>query len=271
MDEPATEYQPTTTAAAVAASVAVGRRLGLPVDDPVVVAEGYSARVRLGPAITRVFTAGRVLRGSGLPWMRREIDVLTWLESAGAPVVPCWSPPGPFVADGLEVSLSTWVESAGGIGPAGFGRLLGVLHDALAGCPLDLPVLVGPLTDVTSALGLSRNPVLHAAAATILPLTETWPRRPLHGDAHPGNVLRTGDGPLFTDFEDVCVGPPEWDLASRSLSDDVLAAYPSAVDRDRLEECRALRRLQILACVLTDDVQDPSLYDQLVAALRPFT
>ena len=46
---------------AVAATVAVGLRLGLPVDRPEVVATGYSVRVRLSPApvISRVVTAGR--------------------------------------------------------------------------------------------------------------------------------------------------------------------------------------------------------------------
>lgn len=270
MDRGSKEMRLPSVAEAVAASVAVGRRLGLPTDHPVVVAEGYSTRVRLGPAVTRVFTAGQVLRGPGLPWMRREVDVVSWLTARGAPVVPCWSPAGPFSVDGLTVSLSTWVEPVGDVGPADFGRLLGTLHEALADCPLDLPLLVGPLTDVTSALTLSDDPALHVAAARILPLTKTWPRRPLHGDAHRGNVLVTADGPRFMDFEDVCVGPLEWDLASTSLTDDSVDAYPEPVDRVRLEECRALRRLQVLAGVLTDDVQDPSLYEGLVAALQPF-
>lgn len=76
----------------------------------------------------------------------------------------------------------------------------------------------------------------------------------LHGEAHTGNVLLAPEGPRWTDFEDVCVGAVEWD--------------PGAADRDRVGDCRDLRRLEVLAAVLTDDVQDPSLYDGLVAALR---
>src|SRR4051794_23240594 len=62
-----------TTRDAVAASVAIGARLGLPTDNPVVVSEGYSVRVRLDPApvLTRVVTVGRILRGDPLPWMQR--------------------------------------------------------------------------------------------------------------------------------------------------------------------------------------------------------
>jgi Ser/Thr protein kinase RdoA (MazF antagonist) len=34
----------------------------------------------------------------------------------------------------------------------------------------------------------------------------------LHGDAHMGNVCMTASGPKWLDFEDVCVGPREWDI-----------------------------------------------------------
>jgi hypothetical protein len=253
----------------VAASVAVGRRLGLPVDDPVVVADGYSVRVRLGPAVTRVLTRGRILRGEPLPWLSREVNVVSWLAAAGASVVPTWSTPGPFVAGGLEVTLWPWTEHTDEvIGQAAYGTLLGELHAVLHRYGGDLPMLAGPIADITSALAISADPVLHRAAAALLPITETWPRRPLHGDAHTGNILVTPDGPRWTDFEDVCVGPVEWDLASATITDEALATYPGVVERARLADCRDLRRLQILAGVLTDDVQDPGLYDRLVVALR---
>ncbi|MGY1733018.1 phosphotransferase family protein [Geodermatophilus sp. SYSU D01045] len=40
----------------------------------------------------------------------------------------------------------------------------------------------------------------------------------LHGDAHPGNLLATPDGRRWTDLEDTCAGPPEWDLACLRLT-----------------------------------------------------
>jgi phosphotransferase family enzyme len=258
-----------TTADAVAASVAVGRRLGLAVEDPFVIADGYSVRVRLGPAVTRVLTRGRILRGEALPWLSREVDVVSWLTAAGASVIPTWSPAGPFIAGDLEVTLWAWSEHTGNtIGQAAYGALLGELHAVLDHYDGDLPTLAGPITDVTSALAISDDPVLHEAAADLLPLAVTWPRRPLHGDAHTGNVLLTPDGPRWTDFEDVCGGPVEWDLASTTVTDEAVAAYPGPVDRARLSDCRDLRRLQILAGVLTDDIQNPDLYDELVEALR---
>jgi Phosphotransferase enzyme family len=258
-----------TTARAVAASVEVGRRLGLPVHDPVVVADGYSVRVRLGPALTRVFTRGRVLRGDALPWLEREVAVGRWLAAAGAPVVPPWPDAGPHLAGGLEVTVWTWADGvAGAVGQAAFGTLLGELHAVLSRYEGHLPTLSGPLTDVTAALARSDDPVLHGAAAVLLPLAATWPGRPLHGDAHTGNVLLTPAGPRWTDLEDACLGPAEWDLASATLTDEAVAAYPGPVDRERLADCRDLRRLQILAAVLTDDVQDPRLHGEITAALR---
>ena len=260
-----------STAQAVAATVAVGHRLGLPVAQPEIVAEGYSVRVRLTPApvVSRVVTAGRILRGDPGPWLRREIDVARYLTGHAAAVVAPWDEPGPFLADGLEVSLWTWVAEQPGAVPAPtFAAMLFDLHAVLGTFPTALPTLVGPLTDIGSALTMTDDPVLHAAAAELLPRAHGWPRRPLHGDAHTGNILRTAHGLLWTDFEDVCVGPVEWDLASVTVTDEAVAAYPGPVDADRLRDCRDLRRLQTLAGVLTDDVQDGQLYGSLVDALQ---
>jgi hypothetical protein len=218
-----------TTADAVSASVACARALGLPADDPEVIAEGYSVRVRLRPApvVTRVVTVGRALRPHPLPWLEREVLVAQFLAASGVPIVAPWEDPGPHIAEGLEVCLWHWTEhDSREVSAAGFGAMLGPLHDALARYPGDLPTLIGPLTDISPALAISSDPTLHRAAAELVPLTRSWPARPLHGDAHTGNVLMTPDGPLWTDFEDVCVGPVEWDMASMTITDDALAAYP---------------------------------------------
>jgi len=260
-----------TTADAVAASVACARLVGLPADRPEIIAEGYSVRVRLRPAavVTRVVTVGRVLRPDPLPWLTREVAVGQFLEASGVPVVPPWSDPGPYVVDGLEVSLWHWVDHhAGTVSPAAFGAMLGDLHFALASYDADLPPLVGPITDIATGLSVSDDPLLHRVAATLVPLALSWPRRPLHGDAHTGNVLLTADGPRWTDFEDVCVGPPEWDLASLTLTDKAVDAYPGPVDRTRLQRCRDLRRLQILASLLADGAGDHPLRAEVAAVLE---
>jgi hypothetical protein len=259
-----------STADAVSASVACARARGLPADDPEVIAEGYSVRVRLRPAavVTRVVTVGRELRPDPLPWLEREVAVAQFLAASGIPVVAPWEDPGPHVAEGLEVSLWHWVDhDSGEVSAAYFGTMLGQLHAALASYQGDLPTLVGPLTDISTALTVSSDPTLHRAADELLPLALSWPRRPLHGDAHTGNVLMTPSGPVWTDFEDICVGPVEWDMASMTVTDDALVAYPGPIDRARLSNCRDLRRLQILASLLVGDHDDPVLRNTLVAHL----
>ncbi|KRF34389.1 phosphotransferase [Nocardioides sp. Soil805] len=259
-----------STADAVSASVACARAVGLPGDDPQVIAEGYSVRVRLLPApvVTRVVTLGRQLRPGPRPWLEREVSVARFLATSGVPIVPAWEDPGPHTAEGLEVSLWQWADhDAGEVPAARFGAMLGVLHEALSVYPHDLPTLVGPVTDISTALEVSSHPTLHRAASVLLPLAMSWPRRPLHGDAHTGNVLLTPGGPLWTDFEDVCVGPVEWDLSSMTVTEEALAAYPGSIDRARLADCRDLRRLQVLASLLVGGYDDAPLLESLVTHL----
>ena len=259
-----------STADAVSASVACARALGLPADDPEVIAEGFSVRVRLRPAavVTRVVTVGRALRPDPLPWLEREVAVAQFLAESGLPIVAPWEDPGPHVAEGLEVSLWHWVDhDSAEVSAADFGTMLGELHEVMAAFRGDLPTLVGPLTDISTALSVSSDPVLHRAADELIPAALSWPRRPLHGDAHTGNVLVTPSGPLWTDFEDVGLGPVEWDMASMTVTEDALAAYPGTIDRTRLEACRDLRRLQVLASLLVGGADDEALYDTLVTHL----
>jgi Ser/Thr protein kinase RdoA (MazF antagonist) len=59
----------------------------------------------------------------------------------------------------------------------------------------------------------------------------------LHGEPHPGNLLGTRSGLLFTDLETCCRGPVEFDVAH--VPSAVSAHYPG-VDQALLRECRIL-------------------------------
>lgn len=254
-----------TTAEALNASLAVARRLGVQGHDAEIIADGYSLRVRVGPIVTRVMTAGVALRGDALPWLQREVAVAQWLSTQHGDIVPPWPDAGPHAVDGLWVSVWLFVESdetAGAAsaadedalaGGAEFGRRIGALHAILRRCPIDLPVLVGPQTDIAAALRDTDHALLHRAAQVLLPKIAHWPTQPLHGDAHTGNLLRTASGLRWIDFEDACIGPVEWDLASATLQPSAAAAYPSALDATRLADCRDLRRLQTLASLLLSE------------------
>jgi thiamine kinase-like enzyme len=82
-----------------------------------------------------------------------------------------------------------------------------------------------------------------------------FPFQPLHGDAHPGNLLNTTIGLLWTDWEDTFLGPVEWDLASiiwnarildenNAHADGILDAYVEAggkIDFDALHHSMIAR------------------------------
>jgi hypothetical protein len=59
----------------------------------------------------------------------------------------------------------------------------------------------------------------------------------LHGEPHPGNLLRTKKGLLFVDLETCCRGPVEFDIAH--APDEVSAHYP-ATNGELLGACRLL-------------------------------
>jgi thiamine kinase-like enzyme len=59
----------------------------------------------------------------------------------------------------------------------------------------------------------------------------------LHGEPHPGNLLSTSAGLLFTDFETCCRGPIEFDVAH--VPDEVSRLYPD-IDQVLLQQCRRL-------------------------------
>jgi thiamine kinase-like enzyme len=70
-------------------------------------------------------------------------------------------------------------------------------------------------------------------------------QQPLHGDASLSNLLMTSSGPRWNDFEDVCFGTVEWDVAGvlsdaraahgDEFSAEVLAAYGDECDPAALE------------------------------------
>lgn len=239
----------------------MARAQGLRVDDPVVLAEGYSVRVHVAPSpvVVRVPTVAATTRPPIRPWLERELAVTTWLHAAGAPVVPPTdlADPGPHEHDGAVVSLWRLVDvDPQPVEEARYAAALADLHDALASYPGDLPVLPGPRTDI--AFGLTACEALlvpddlavaHATRARLAPWLDGHPDGlvPVHGDSHTGNLVRTTSGALlWNDWEDVGLGPVEWDLASLTLGDGVAAAYPRALDPQRLADCRLMRRLQVL-------------------------
>jgi thiamine kinase-like enzyme len=77
----------------------------------------------------------------------------------------------------------------------------------------------------------------------------------LHGEPHPGNVLRTNKGLLFVDLETCCRGPVEFDIAHAPAE---VGEHYRAADQDLLRECRILMLAMIATWRWDRDDQLPN-------------
>ena len=268
-------------AEALAAACAVAAAHGLPTGAPEVLADGANLVVHLAPApvVAKASASGRDVRDAA-EWFARELAVAAALARAGAPVVAP-SPEAPAVVHehaGVPVTLWTFVPDTGDPLPGSdrLGVMLAELHAALRGCDVDLPLLAPVLEDVPRFLARAARTgtppprdvdALRAAFARLTAGLPADPGQPLHGDAHPGNLLA---GPVWCDFEDTCRGPVAWDLASlrrtpRLDGAAALRAYArvsgTAADDDALAPWLALRDLHMTVWYC--------LYAERIPALAP--
>jgi hypothetical protein len=244
----------TREASSLAAAQAVARAHGVACDEAVRIAAGSNVLVHLKPApvVARVMTGTALLHDDPEQWLAREVAVGAFLAGRTDLVVPPSDvlPPGPHEQDGLWMTLWKFVphdEQAPPPEPRELGRLLRALHAALADFPGDL----APLSEVRDWLArllaeLRPSPVLTSQDLDWLrfeievltpPVFEsTLPAQALHGDASMSNLLRTDNGLVWNDLEDVCVGPVAWDLSglvasarargqSAKFIEELLAAY----------------------------------------------
>ncbi|HVH22634.1 MAG TPA: phosphotransferase [Pseudonocardia sp.] len=248
---------------AVAAAATVAAEHGLPVHEPLVLHDLFSVRVHLRPApvVARIPTWVARLR-SDTGGLSRELDVARYLVHAGVPVVPPSPelPAGPHHRDGFTISYWTYC-------PADHDRpaptaddcaaMLPDLHATLREYPGPLPSLA-PLLDLPgwlAQLEAADHPVasadrtrLQRAVERLHPILQPDAAdRPLHGDVHPGNLLATRNGLLWNDFEEVCRGPLEWDLATMG---DEQAVRDLPHDPARLAHCGRARSTQIALLLL---------------------
>lgn len=273
------------SARAVAAAVALAGEHGVRVEDPAVLADLFSVMVHLRPApvVARVSTWTSKVRRPIAEWLGREIAVTGYLAGQGAPVVaPSGElPPGPHTRDGFAISFWTYLEADPDrtVSAADCAAMLVDLHAGLRSYPGELP-LMGPLVnDVPYGLAaLDRaGPELTGVDVTRLRadverlrpfFTEPGGElQPLHGDVHQNNLVITRDGPIWIDFEDVCLGPVEWDLALLNWSDAGAVAAHHRPDPDRLARSCDLRALHLAMCLTAfrDDFGDLADWDTHIA------
>ena len=252
---------------AVDAAVAVARETGLDVREPRLLRDLTNVLVHLAPepVVARVPMTFTRLRGRD--WIERELELTAYLAGAGAAIAgPCRSvAPGPYERDGFLVTLWEYVEHERErtLDARRAGEALREVHDLLADAPThglehfawleEVETLVGLLDLPAEERGLFTE-ALAASRARIESLDLAL--QPIHGDAHLGNVLRGPAGPLWSDFENVCLGPRELDLActeirarsrGREPADDALLAGYGDFDRELVSQLVPVHALFLAA------------------------
>jgi Phosphotransferase enzyme family len=161
----------------------------------------------------------------------RELAVSRYLFARGAPVVGPSKimPSEPYVEEGMLVSL--WPHIVHGEADyedidevARAAHALQRIHDAFDDYPGALPSYSDRIEECATLLcDPAALPILnaedraflirtHERLSNVLATFDILPR-PIHGDAHMGNVFITPSGPLWMDFEAASRGPREWDAA----------------------------------------------------------
>ncbi|MGW7200729.1 aminoglycoside phosphotransferase family protein [Streptomyces chryseus] len=155
----------------------------------------------------------------------REVRVARWLAQQDIPAVRLADMEQPVSADGRPVTF--WVElpehGHGSVGDV--AQLLLQLH-SLPAPDIELDYL-DPFVRVPERLDAADTIPEHDRKwlrGLHRELSAAWDERPaglpdcaVHGDAWPGNLVRTSTGPLMMDLERFSIGPPEWDLVSTAV------------------------------------------------------
>jgi hypothetical protein len=233
---------------AVAAGMATASALDVRVDDALLLHDSNRLAVRLLPCdiLARV---APVAHGAGAAF---EVEVARQLAETDSPVAELQpgAEPRVYVYDGFAVTLWTYYHPVppGDIAPAEYAQALERLHAGMRQIEVNAPHFTDRVEEAQQLVGTpALTPDLAEADRELLGETLSSSRRAvvergspeqlLHGEPHPGNLLRTEKGLLFVDLETCCRGPIEFDIAH--APEEVGLHYP-AVNGDLLRECRLL-------------------------------
>ena len=239
---------------AVTAARSIASALDLTADDAIVLHDSNKLTLRLLPCdvLARVAPVADQVA-------QFEIELAQRLADAGCPVAALEPRVEPRVheRDGFVVTLWTYYEPVTDreIPPADYAHALERLHAGMRTLDVPTPHFTDRVEQAQRLVAnRDRTPELADADRELLGDTLRNLRRVigerggadqlLHGEPHPGNVLRTKNGLLFIDLETCCRGPVEFDLAH--APEEVGDHYPG-VDQDLLRQCRIL----VLAMITT--------------------
>ena len=240
---------------AVGACRAVAAAWGLRVEDAVVLNNSNRLAVHLRPCDV----LARVAPRSRQDGAKVEVEVARRLAETGAPLARLDPRVEPRVheQDDFVVTLWTYYETVppDDIAPDEYAGALERLHAGMRQVDLTGDWLPHFMDRVDEAQRLvddpTNNPEIAGADRELLGTAMRTMRRAivdrgaseqlLHGEPHPGNVLRTKGGLLFVDLEACCRGPIEFDIAHATMTAsgppiEVGALYAGA-DQSLVREC----------------------------------
>ena len=257
--------QASEVARAVAAAISSASALDLMVDDAIVLQNSNRLVLRLlpGDVVARV---ANVLHQSGAAFEVELAQRLAKTESPIAALEPRVEP-RVYVRDGFVVTLWAYYEpvSPREIAPAEYAHALKRLHAGMRQVDMTTPHFTDRVAEAQWLVeSRDHTPDLPDADRELLSNTlrslrrgiadRGAPEQLLHGEPHPGNVLKTKMGLLLVDLETCCRGPVEFDLAH--VPDEVSEHYPDA-DQELLRECRILMLAMVAAWRWDRDDQFP--------------
>ena len=175
------------------------------------------------PVVVRIARSADRLRR-----VEKELCVARWLAAANVPAVRVYEGiDQPLLVDGRPVSF--WHAVTGGDPAptyADLARLLAAFH-GLGDCPCELSGF-DPLRTSHSRLrapggvtGGDRDFLrtrCDELNEQLQELTYALPTGPIHGDAHPRNLLTDNGQVVLLDFEVASIGPREWDLLPTAIA-----------------------------------------------------
>jgi hypothetical protein len=240
--------------AAVRAAISVASACDLRADDADVLQDSDKLTLRLLPCdiVARVAPIGTEVA-------QFEVELAQRLAATGSPTVALEPrvEPRVYVRDGFTVTLWTYHEPVPTreATPAEYADALERLHAGMRQIDMATPHFTDRVAQAESLVAdRVRTPELSDTDRELLRSTlrnmsreiqdRGAPEQLLHGEPHPGNLLRTNEGLLFIDLETCCRGPVEFDIAH--APEEVGGYYPDA-DRELLRECRVL----VLAMITT--------------------
>ena len=257
----------------MAACRTVAAACGLGVEDAVVLNISNRLAVHLRPCDVLARVAPRT-RQSGSKF---EVEVSRRLAETGAPLATL-DPrvePRVYEHDDFAVTLWTYYETVPphDIAPDEYASALERLHAGMRQVDLTGDWLPHFMDRVDEAQRLvddpTNTPEITGADRQLLGTTLRTMRRAiadrgaseqlLHGEPHPGNVLRTRGGLLFVDLETCCRGPIEFDIAHATSAAsgpiEIGALYVGA-DQSLVRECwiLMLAMVTVWRCQPGDDL-----------------